>query len=231
MRGRGLAIAERQLRGHRGLDVKDAAHGPPVQRPGQVEQPRAFGGQRRAPAGERGHPAAQPLVGGQLGRVHLGESAAEDEPARPFGQVLIAQRIEGGHPCAGRLEQLALLRVAKVKAGPPATATTGAGAAGLAAADSGAADSSASGRTRQRPAGGGQARQRPAGQARRGSQAGPGSAGAGAPGRAERRCRTTRRSGQRSGDRWPASAARSAAGIRPRCRDGVTIPPVRLIAP
>ena len=30
---------------------------------------------------------------------------------------------------------------------------------------------------------------------------------------------------------WPARAARSAAGIRPRCRDGVTIPSVRLITP
>ena len=30
---------------------------------------------------------------------------------------------------------------------------------------------------------------------------------------------------------WPAAASRSAAGIRPRCLDGVTIPSVRLIAP
>ena len=42
--GRRLAVTERQFRGHRGVDVEDAAHGPPVQRPGQVEQPSAFGG-------------------------------------------------------------------------------------------------------------------------------------------------------------------------------------------
>ena len=111
--GHGLPVAEGQLRRHRGPHVEDAAHGPVVQRPGQVEQARALGGDRRAPGGQRRDLLAQPLVGGQAGRVHLGEAAAEDQAGRPLRQLLVPQRVERGHPGPGRLEQFGLLGVAE----------------------------------------------------------------------------------------------------------------------
>src|SRR5271166_6071488 len=79
--GRSLAVAERPLRGHGDLHVKDAAHGPPVQRPGQVEKPGTFGGKRRAPAGARGR-----SLGGSSAAWTSGNPPPRMSPLVPSGR-------------------------------------------------------------------------------------------------------------------------------------------------
>ena len=59
--------------------------------------------------------------------MHLGEAAAEDQPGRPLGQVLVAQRVERGDLGAGRLEQFGLLGVAEGEGRAAGTAIVGAG--------------------------------------------------------------------------------------------------------
>jgi len=52
-------------------------------------------------------------VGGQVGGVDLGESAAGDERVAAGGQVLVGERVELQHLGAGRRQQLAVLGVAE----------------------------------------------------------------------------------------------------------------------
>src|SRR6266536_1875181 len=80
------AVAERQLRRHRGVGAQHAAHRKAIQRPGQVQQPGALGGYRRSRRGERCDLAAHRPVGGQLASVYLRKPAADQQPRRAFRQ-------------------------------------------------------------------------------------------------------------------------------------------------
>src|SRR2546430_543201 len=68
-----------------------------------------------SPGAGGGEPGRRGRVAGQARRVPLGEAAAEDQPGRPLGQVLLPERVERGHPGPGRFEQFGLFGVAEGK--------------------------------------------------------------------------------------------------------------------
>ncbi len=211
----------------------------------EPEQPGALGDHRHPGGGALADLGPQRGVGGQLGRVDLGEAAAGDQRVAAVGQVLVRHRVELDDLGAGRLQQLAVLGVAEGEGTPGRHRDAeGSEEQGRSCAACGARDSAGT----SRPARCGEPRRygaRGRYGAAPGDTASDGAAGRGrrrvAPGRRRRggtravrsgRAPSGRSASRRSRSRWRATssrsrgsqsrtwAARSAAGTRPRWRDG-----------
>ena len=123
----GVPVAEGQPSGHRARRRPAPRTSARRPAPAQPQQPAHSAAIGRAGRGQRGDRVAQRLVGGQLGGVHLGEAAADDQRRGcPSGSASsrsgsTVDHLGAGAGAAARRSR----RRRSVNAGPPATATTG----------------------------------------------------------------------------------------------------------
>ncbi|MFD5763016.1 diaminobutyrate--2-oxoglutarate transaminase family protein, partial [Streptomyces sp. NPDC127044] len=116
VRGRGLMIGVELVDPETAPDTPTDGPRPAAPHPPPPPGPR--GGARSPAERQLGHGLAQRLVGGQLGRVHLGKPPTDDQPVRTVRQLFVPQRVEGDDFGSRGGQQLGMLGVGEGEGGP-----------------------------------------------------------------------------------------------------------------
>ncbi len=112
------AVAEGQLRRHGRVGVEDSHHGYAVDGAAQIQQTGTLGHRRHTRRDRLPDRRDHGGVTGQLGGVHLGESAPQVDPRRPRRERVVGDGVEDHRVESGRDQQLGCLGVPEGEGAP-----------------------------------------------------------------------------------------------------------------